>query len=170
MVVHGSKITMEQPKLSGFTRDSRAYNLTADSAAQDLTKPDIMELSNISAQVQMKDKSTVHMSALQGTYNSKSEMLKLDTISGITSSSGYTGRLSEATVDIKKGDVLSEQPVADEDVARHARCQPAADQRIPATWFASTAASNMTMTLNKPTTWPRPAPVRAAPAAASGAQ
>ncbi len=111
MVVHGSKITMEQPKLSGFTRDSRAYNLTADSAAQDLTKPDIMELSNIRAQVEMKDKSDMHMSALQGTYNSKSEMLQLNNDIRLSSSSGYTGRLSEATVDIKKGDVLSEHPV-----------------------------------------------------------
>jgi lipopolysaccharide export system protein LptC len=111
LVVHGSKITMEQPKLSGFTRDARAYNLTADSAAQDLTKPDIMELSNIRAQVEMKDKSDMHMSALQGTYNSKSEMLQLNSDILLSSSNGYTGRLSEATVDIKKGDVWSEHPV-----------------------------------------------------------
>lgn len=111
MVVRGSKITMEQPKLSGFTRDARAYNIKADSAAQDLTKPDIIELSNIRAQVEMKDKSTVHMSALQGTYNSKSEMLKLTHDIRLNTTNGYTGRLSEATVDIKKGDVLSERPV-----------------------------------------------------------
>lgn len=111
MVVHGSKITMEQPKLSGFTRDSRAYKLTADSAAQDLTRPDVIELNNIRAQVEMKDKSTVHMSALGGTYDSKSEMLKLSRNIRLSSTNGYTGLLSEATVDIKKGDVLSEQPV-----------------------------------------------------------
>jgi lipopolysaccharide export system protein LptC len=111
MVVHGSKITMEQPKLSGFTRDSRAYNITADSAAQDLTKPDIIELSNIHAQVEMQDKSTVHMSALEGTYDSKKETLKLSNDIRLNTTNGYTGRLSEATVDIKKGDVLSEHPV-----------------------------------------------------------
>lgn len=111
MVVHGSKITMEQPKLSGFTRDARAYKLTADSAAQDLTKPDIIELSHIRAQVQMKDSSTVRLSSLQGTYDSKSQMLKLHRDIRIASSNGYTGRLSEATVDIQKGDVLSERPV-----------------------------------------------------------
>ncbi len=111
LVVHGSKITMEQPKLAGFTRDSRAYKLTADSAAQDLTKPDLIELNNIRAQVEMKDKSMVHMSALGGTYDSKSEILKLDRDIQLSSSNGYTGLLSEATVDIKKGDVLSKHPV-----------------------------------------------------------
>lgn len=111
LVVRGSKITMEQPKLSGFTRDSRAYNITAESAAQDLTKPDLIELSNIRARVEMKDNSTVQMSALDGTYNSKSEQLKLNNDIRLNTTSGYTGRLSEATVDIKKGDVLSERPV-----------------------------------------------------------
>jgi lipopolysaccharide export system protein LptC len=111
MVVHGSKITMEQPKLSGFTRDARAYKLTADSAAQDLTKPDIIELNNIHAQVEMKDKSTVHMSALGGTYDSKNEKLKLTHNIKLDSTNGYSGLLSEATVDIKKGDVLSDHPV-----------------------------------------------------------
>ncbi len=111
LVVRGSKITMEQPKLSGFTRDSRAYKITADSAAQDLTRPDLIELSNIRAQVEMKDTSTVHMSALQGTYNSKSEILNLTHDIRLNTTNGYTGRLSEATVDIKKGDVVSERPV-----------------------------------------------------------
>jgi lipopolysaccharide export system protein LptC len=110
-VVHGSKITMEQPKLSGFTRDARAYNLTADSAAQDLTKPDVIELNNIHAQVEMKDKSTVHMSALGGTYDSKNETLKLVHNIKLDSTNGYSGLLSEATVDIKKGDVSSDHPV-----------------------------------------------------------
>ena len=39
MVVSGTKITMEQPRLSGFTRDGRAYEVTAVAAAQDVTKP-----------------------------------------------------------------------------------------------------------------------------------
>ena len=51
LVVSGTKITMEQPRLSGFTRDARAYELTADTAAQDITKPDIVELHNIRAKI-----------------------------------------------------------------------------------------------------------------------
>ena len=111
LVISGSKITMESPRLSGFTRDARAYELTADAAAQDLTKPDIIELHNIHAKVQMQDKSTVRLSALKGIYDSKGETLKLDRDIVLNSSSGYEGRLSEATVDIRKGNVLSEHPV-----------------------------------------------------------
>ena len=112
LVVSGTKITMEQPRLSGFTRDERAYELSADAAKQDLTKPDLIELRNIRAKVQMQDKSTMEMSATAGIYDSKAETLKLDQNIMLSSSTGYRGQLSEAMVDIRKGYVVSERPVA----------------------------------------------------------
>jgi lipopolysaccharide export system protein LptC len=111
LVVSGTKITMEQPRLSGFTRDARAYELTADAAAQDLTKPDIIELKHIHAKVEMQDKSTVTMTAANGVYDSKGDTVKLDRDIVLTSTSGYEGRLSEAMVDVRKGDVVSTHPV-----------------------------------------------------------
>ena len=78
LVVAGTKITMENPHLSGFTRDARAYELSADAAKQDLKKPDMIELRNIHAKVQMQDKSTMELSAAAGIYDSKGETIKLD--------------------------------------------------------------------------------------------
>ena len=111
LVVSGTKITMEQPRLSGFTRDARAYELTATKAAQDLTKPDIVELHNIRAKIAMQDKSSMEMTAIDGVYNTKDEMLTLGQNIVLTSSTGYEGRLSEALVDIRKGSVVSKKPV-----------------------------------------------------------
>jgi len=111
LVVSGTKITMEKPHLSGFTRDERAYELSADAAKQDLTKPDLIELHNIHAKVQMQDKSTMEMSATAGIYDSNAETLKLDQNIVLSSSTGYRGRMSEAMIDIRKGYVLSERPV-----------------------------------------------------------
>jgi len=111
LVVSGSKITMEQPRLSGFTHDARAYELAADTAKQDLTKPDVIELQNLRAKIEMQDKGTVEMSADAGVYESKGETLKLDRNIQLHSSGGYSGRLSEATIDIRNGHVVSEHPV-----------------------------------------------------------
>ena len=111
LVVSGTKITMEHPRLSGFTGDARAYELSADAAKQDLTKPDLIELRNIRAKVQMQDKSTVEVSATAGIYDSKGETLKLDQNIVLSSSTGYRGRLSEAMINIRKGNVVSERPV-----------------------------------------------------------
>jgi lipopolysaccharide export system protein LptC len=111
LVIHGTKITMQQPRLTGYTDDSRAYEFSADAAAQDITKPNLVELHQLHAKMEMQDKSTVEMSALSGVYDVKTEMLKLNDNIQLNSSTGYQGRLSEATIDVRKGDVVSDKPV-----------------------------------------------------------
>ncbi len=111
LVIHGTKITMQQPRLTGFTADSRAYEFSADAAAQDITKPNLVELQQLHAKMEMADKSTVEMSAATGIYDVKSEMLTLKDNIYLASSTGYEGRLSEAVIDVRKGNVVSDKPV-----------------------------------------------------------
>jgi lipopolysaccharide export system protein LptC len=111
LVVSGTKITMEKPHLSGFTRDARAYELSADAANQDLKKPDLIELRNIHAKLQMQDKSTMELTATAGIYDSKAEIIKLDRNIVLSLSTGYRGELSQAVIDVRKGHVLSEKPI-----------------------------------------------------------
>ncbi len=111
LVVSGSKITMDRPHMTGFTRDERAYDVRADAAVQDAAKPNVIELKSIDAKVQMQDDSTMRLTAPVGIYDSKKETLKLDHDILITSTSGYQGRLKEANVDIRKGHVQSDRPV-----------------------------------------------------------
>jgi lipopolysaccharide export system protein LptC len=112
LVIHGTKITMQGPRLAGFTIDSRAYEFSADAAAQDITKPNQVELQQLHAKMEMQDKSTVQMSATTGVYDVKTEMLTLHDNIEMVSSTGYEGHLSEAVIDVRKGNVVSDQPVA----------------------------------------------------------
>lgn len=111
LVIRGTKVTMEQPRLSGFTIDSRPYEFTANSAEQDITKPDLMELHQIQAKIEMEDKSMVNLTSNAGSYDMKSEMLTLADQVHVVSSTGYEARLSEAAIDVHKGTVVSETPV-----------------------------------------------------------
>jgi lipopolysaccharide export system protein LptC len=111
LVVSGTKITMQSPRLAGFTRDQRPYEVTARAAAQDLTSPDTVELQEIFAKMEMPDQVGVELSARNGVYDTKTEILTLRQDIVVTSSSGYQGRLSEAVVDIRNGNVVSEKPV-----------------------------------------------------------
>lgn len=111
LVVSGTKITMERPRMTGFTKDGRAYEFHADAAAQDLTKPDIVELRNIRAKLQMQDQTVTNMSADIGVYDTKREMLQLNKNIILISSNGNKGRLNQAMIDIRKGNVVSDQPV-----------------------------------------------------------
>jgi len=110
LVISGSKIRMEAPRLAGFTPDSRAYEFTAKSASQDLLKPDVVELLGIEAKVEMPDKATLTLSAKNGLFDSKADMLTLsDNI--LLRSPTYEGVLQEAVVDIRGASVFSDKPV-----------------------------------------------------------
>ncbi len=111
IVISGTKVTMSAPRLSGFTRDARAYDLTARAASQDLANPNLLELEDIRAKIEMEDKTEVQMTAATGTYDRKAEQLTLNDKIVLTSSSGYEARLTEAIIDVKSGSVISKKPV-----------------------------------------------------------
>ena len=111
LVIKGTKITMQAPKLTGYTSDSRPYEFTADTAAQDINKPDLVELQKLHARLQMEDKSTVEMTAPSGTYDMKADKLVLNEDIALASSTGYAARLQEAIVDMHSGNVISNKPV-----------------------------------------------------------
>lgn len=111
LVVSGSKIMMQQPRLNGFTRDNRRYDMTAQAAGQDLTKPDIVELHGINATMEMKDRVVFETTAKTGFYNTKAEQLTLNQNIVVTSSNGYQAFLNEAVVDVRAGKVVSDKPV-----------------------------------------------------------
>lgn len=109
--VQGSKITMELPRIAGFTRDQRAYELNAETAVQDITSPDMIELLNLRAKMELQDKDVVQVTANSGTYNTKADKIVLRDQVIVTSQQGYKAVLREAAVEMKKGSVVSDQPV-----------------------------------------------------------
>lgn len=111
LVIKGTKITMQAPRLSGYTNDARPYEFTANAAAQDIRQPDLVELEQIHAKMGMADKSTVEMTAPSGIYDMKGNTLTLNDDIALASSTGYAARLTHAVVDMKTGNVVSDQPV-----------------------------------------------------------
>lgn len=111
LVISGTKITMEAPKLSGYTQDSRWYELQASAATQDFAKPEVVELHDIQAKLEGQDKSMMNLSAKTGTFDRGAGVLTLSNNILLTSSSGVQVQLSEAIVDTGTGNIVSNQPV-----------------------------------------------------------
>ncbi|HEX9321372.1 MAG TPA: LPS export ABC transporter periplasmic protein LptC [Xanthobacteraceae bacterium] len=111
LTISGTKVTMELPRIAGYTKDARAYELSAQSADQDLTRPENVELKGIAAKVELQNNSFVEMSAASGLYNTKAEQLRLGESIVLKSSSGYEARLSDALIDMRSGQIVSDQPV-----------------------------------------------------------
>ena len=110
LVISGTKITMQQPRIAGFTRDKRPYELTAKAAAQDVTKPDTIELQGISGTSEAGDRTVFNVTADEGVYDSKSDMLTLRSHVVLKSSAGLAVFLSEAAVDVHSGGMVSDKP------------------------------------------------------------
>jgi lipopolysaccharide export system protein LptC len=53
----------------------------------------------------------MQLTAVTGIYDTKGETLKLERNIQLSSSTGYKGHLTEAMVDIRKGSIVSTQPV-----------------------------------------------------------
>lgn len=111
VVVSGKKITMDKPHMAGFTRDGRAYEINAAAAIQDITAPDIIQLKTLNAKVEMQDHGELQLKAPAGVYDSKTGKLQLSRNIRISSSSGYRGRLKEASIDIRQHHMVSNKPV-----------------------------------------------------------
>jgi lipopolysaccharide export system protein LptC len=111
LVISGTKITMEAPKLSGYTRDRRWYELSARAASQDITKPDAFELYDVRARIETEDKSQIFLSAKTGWFDRKAGVLTLKDEIILQSSRGEEIRLSEAVVDTGSGEIISNRPV-----------------------------------------------------------
>ena len=109
--VQGSKITMELPRIAGFTRDSRSYELNAETAVQDIAKPDLVELQNLRARIEMQNQGVVQITANAGTYNTKADKIVLRDQVVVISQQGYKAEMREAAIEMKKGNVVSDLPV-----------------------------------------------------------
>ncbi len=109
--VSGTKITMQSPRLAGFTNDGRPYEVHARAALQDVTNPTVMELEGMSGKIQMEDLSTIMLDSSKGTMDGKAQTLDLrEKI--VLKSSDYEARLTQVHVDMAKGDISSDKPVS----------------------------------------------------------
>lgn len=110
IAVSGTKIMMRQPLVNGFTKDKQPYSVSARTASQDITNPDTIELEDIQATLATGDKGKVKLTAVSGIYNGKTEKLTLQR-EVVVSSPEFEATLREAVMHVRKGDVVSEQPV-----------------------------------------------------------
>lgn len=109
--ISGSKLTMEQPKLSGFKKDSKAYEVVAEAASQDIKKPNIVELKLPVARIEVRKGSWVRLSAETGVYDTTTEKLVVNDKVTVKDDNGLDMRLSQANVDFKTGNMSSDNPV-----------------------------------------------------------
>jgi lipopolysaccharide export system protein LptC len=109
--IAGGKVRMETPKLSGYRKDNRPYQVTAENAYQEIRNPTQIELQTLTARIQMEREGWVTVNAKTGLFDTQKERLKLADDVKIRTESGHDMSMKSADVDFKAGTVASREPV-----------------------------------------------------------
>ncbi|MFM9974585.1 MAG: LPS export ABC transporter periplasmic protein LptC [Beijerinckiaceae bacterium] len=109
--VSGSKITMESPKLSGFKKDLKSYEVTAREAIQDIKAPSIVELNQLTGRMEQEKNSFARLTSDWGKFDQGADRLDLKGNVRVRTDSGYEVDMLSAQVNMKSGDIVSLEPV-----------------------------------------------------------
>ncbi|WP_071000572.1 LPS export ABC transporter periplasmic protein LptC [Methylobacterium sp. C1] len=108
----GSKVRMENPRLSGFRQGTRGYEVTADAALQDVRKPSQIELQQMRGHIATDDQGGIaRLAATSGLFDTAREALDLKDDIRIWTDKGEEARLRSAAVAFKTGSISSQEPV-----------------------------------------------------------
>lgn len=108
--IDGRKLVMEKPKLSGFKKDGSSYEMTAESAIQDLKQPNIVELKKPNARMQAGPEGWANLKGDSGLYDSKAERLIVRGNVEVRTESGTQAYLHDADIEFRTGSVVTEKP------------------------------------------------------------
>ena len=108
----GTKIAMENPRLTGYRKDNRPYEVTAKAAFQDVRKPGLIELKDVSAKLATEASgSHANLVSASALFDSAKEQIELSQEVRLTTSRGEEVLLRSASVDIKGASLVSREPV-----------------------------------------------------------
>lgn len=109
--ISGGKVKMEAPRLTGYRKDNRPYEVTAETALQDIRNPTQIELQTMIARILMQDQGWVTVNARTGLFDSQNEKLRLNDDVKVHTESGYDMFMRTADINFKAGTVVSKEPV-----------------------------------------------------------
>ncbi|MDE2577656.1 MAG: LPS export ABC transporter periplasmic protein LptC [Hyphomicrobiales bacterium] len=107
--VEGTRIIMEQPKISGARGEGQFYEIQAGQVVQDTQRPRIFELSKVDARLGMVDGTTTRIQGDTGVYDSTTDALDLAGAVRIRNDGRYDMNLKSAHIDLKTGKITSDE-------------------------------------------------------------
>lgn len=108
IAMQGTRITIETPKLVGYRKDGRPYELRARVGVQDLAKPDVFELEQLEVHIQSDNESNVVLTAEKGVYDAKKDRADLSGGAHVYDGKHYDLRTEAAVIDFRGNIVTSD--------------------------------------------------------------
>ena len=110
--VNDGNLRMVNPVLKGMDKKNGSYVVSAEYADQDMKNTKMIKLHAIKAELTNEQKGWSRMQAVRGLFNSETQRLTMYDDIRVSTSSGVTGKLTQASLDMQGQIVRSHQPVA----------------------------------------------------------
>ena len=107
----GEGLKLTNPRFTGATSKGEPFTVTAEWALPDGPRPEKVELSNVTGEINLSDGRYVEISALSGLIEPQANILSLIGSVRFKSSDGYEVRAASARLDAKAGVLTGGGPV-----------------------------------------------------------
>jgi lipopolysaccharide export system protein LptC len=104
-------LAMVKPRLTGVDDQGLPFVVSALSASQVSRGSDSVELNDVTADITLKNGTSLHVTAGKGIVDTKSHTMNLSGGIHLTTTDGYDARTAAANADLKAGNVHGEQPI-----------------------------------------------------------
>jgi len=103
----GTTVITADPKLTGYRKDGRAYQVEAKSGIQDLLDTNVTNLVGVKAKISLGNDSTARVTADNGTHDSLHDLIKLSGNVQIRNAAGYEFLINSMSMDFKTSDIVT---------------------------------------------------------------
>jgi lipopolysaccharide export system protein LptC len=140
----GTGITMEKPRMTGFSDNRRGYEVTASRAEQNLLNPGVLGLFSLEARMDLQGNGWAVLAAEEGVLDTKAEALDLRKDIRLDTDKGDRVRMSEANIRFPQEEIISNAPV---ELASGSMTLTAASMRVTENGDAATFEGSVVMIL-----------------------
>lgn len=107
----GTSIVIDQPRLVGYQKDGRPYEIKARQGVQDITHPDVFDLDGLDIRIENAEAGVLSMTAARGHYNARADKAEMSGGVNMRDNKSFDMRLASADFDLKASKMTSDKPV-----------------------------------------------------------
>ncbi|KAF2991098.1 hypothetical protein MJC1_01830 [Methylocystis sp. MJC1] len=111
IALKGTRIVIETPKLVGYRKDGKPYEIRARVGVQDITTPELFNLDGLDVRVETEGVAPVVLTAAKALYSAKDDRADMSGGVAIFDKKNFDMRMESAAMDFRASMMTSDKPV-----------------------------------------------------------
>lgn len=111
VALKGTRIVIETPKLVGYRKDGKPYEIRARVGVQDITTPELFDLDGLDVRVETEGEKPVVLTAAKARYSTKDDRADMSGGVVISDKKNFDMRMESAAMDFRASVMTSDKPV-----------------------------------------------------------